>query len=58
MMDVPCGLGGCAAKFFGDLADLGEGAGEEARDLGLERAGVDDLSERGVGGDIRLGYLQ
>ena len=53
------------AELLAELADLGELAGEQARDLGLERAGVDDLAERGVGcerqqvaGDVEGAGLQ
>ena len=49
MLDVPGGFGCGCAELLADLADLGELAGEQARDLRLERAGVDDLAERGVG---------
>ena len=48
VLNVPGGFGGGDAQLFGELADLGELAGEQARDLRLQRAGVDDLAERGV----------
>ncbi len=48
---VPGGGGGGVAEFFAEGADFGEVAGEEAGDLGFEGAGVDDLAERGVGGE-------
>jgi hypothetical protein len=37
-------------SFSPEVADLGGGVGEQARDLGFEGAGADDLAERGVGG--------
>ena len=40
---------GAAAQLVAEGADLGELAGEQAGDLGLEGARVDDLAERGVG---------
>ncbi len=39
------------AEFVAEGADFGEVAGEQAGDLGFEGAGVDDLAERGVGGE-------
>ncbi len=49
--DVPGGLGGGGAELLAERANLGELAGEQAGDLGFEGAGVDDLAERGVGGE-------
>ena len=37
-------------SFTAQVADLGDGVGEQAGDLGFEGAGADDLAERGVGG--------
>ena len=49
--DVPGGAGGGGAELLAERANLGELAGEQAGDLRLEGAGVDDLAERGVGGE-------
>ena len=49
-VDVPCRAGGGVAQFLAQVANLGEGMGEQAGDLCLEGAGVDDLAQRGVGG--------
>ena len=39
------------AQLDAQVADLGGGMGEQAGDLGFQCAGVDDLAERGVGGE-------
>jgi hypothetical protein len=49
-VDVPGGAGGGFAELEAEVADFGDGVGEQAGDLGFEGAGVDDLAERGVGG--------
>ena len=49
-MRVPRGAGRGLAEPFAQLADFGVGARKQAGDLGLERASVDDLAERGIGG--------
>ena len=49
-VDVPGGAGGGFAQLAAQVAHLGDGVGEQAGDLGFEGAGVDDLAERGVGG--------
>ncbi len=51
VVDVPGGAGGGGAELFAECADLREGAGEEAGDLGFEGSSVDDLAERGIGGE-------
>ncbi len=50
VLNVPGRLGGGGAKLFAELTDLGEVAGEQAGDLRFERAGIDDLAERGIRG--------
>ena len=50
-VEVPGGAGGGFAELCAEQADLGGGVGEQARDLGFEGAGADDLAERGVGGE-------
>ena len=49
-VDVPGGAGGGFAELDSQVAHLGGGVGEQARDLGFQRAGVHDLAQRGVGG--------
>ena len=49
-VDVPCRAGGGFTQLDAQVANLGDGVGEQARDLGLKGAGVDNLAERGIGG--------
>ena len=48
-VDVPGRARGGVAQALAQLADFGIGTRQQARDLRFERAGVDDLAERGVG---------
>ena len=59
-VEVEGWAGGGLFEFFAEVADLGGGVGEEARNLGFKGAGVDDLSERGVGGkgEQIAGYVE
>ena len=50
-VEVPGGRGGSFAQFFAQLANFGNRAREQARDLGFKGAGADDLAEGGVGGE-------
>ena len=50
-VDVPGGAGGGFAEFCTEVAHFGEGMREQPGDLGFERACVDDLAERGIGGE-------
>jgi len=59
-VDLPGGAGGGFAKLEAEVADLSGGVGEQAGDLGFEGACVDDLAERGVGGEGEqvAGYIE
>ncbi len=50
-LNIPGWPGGGVAELDAEVANLGKGAGEQTSDLGFEGAGVDDLAERGVGGE-------
>ena len=49
-VEVPGRAGGGFAELFPEQTDFGCGVGEQARDLGFEGAGADNLAERGIGG--------
>ena len=50
VQNVPGRLGGRSAKLFAELTNLGKLTCEQARDLRLQRAGIDDLSKRSIRG--------
>jgi hypothetical protein len=49
-VDVPGGAGGGFAELEAEIAEFGGGVGEQAGDLRLKSTSVDDLPQRGVGG--------
>jgi hypothetical protein len=49
-IDIPCRACGGFAQFLAETAYLGNRVRKQARNLSFEGAGVDDLPERGVGG--------
>ena len=49
-VDVPGGAGGGFAELCSQVAHFGDGVREQTGDLRFERARVDDLAERGIGG--------